>query len=74
MWKKAVALFFILILSSQAAFSQVSRLVRFEDGHLYSSNDIYEKCKRFAQNYPELIEMEILGYSHDKRPIYVLRM
>ncbi|MBK5247485.1 MAG: S-layer homology domain-containing protein, partial [Peptostreptococcaceae bacterium] len=49
-------------------------LMNFENGYQYSSYDLYAKSLALIERYPQILEMEILGYSTDKRPIYVIRM
>jgi len=49
-------------------------LMNFENGYQYSSYDLYAKSLALVERYPQILEMEILGYSTDERPIYVLRM
>ena len=49
-------------------------LLSFENGYQYSSYDLYAKSLALIERYPQILEMEILGYSTDERPIYVIRM
>lgn len=49
-------------------------LLNFKNGYQYSSYDLYAKSLALVERYPQILEMEILGYSTDERPIYVIRM
>lgn len=40
----------------------------------YTSWTLFDKATALVKQYPDILEMEILGYSTDNRPIYVIRM
>lgn len=58
--------------SAQETYSDAP--LSFENAHLYSSQDLYFMNLALIDAYPELLEMEILGYSYDHQPIYVMRL
>lgn len=49
-------------------------LLNFNNGYQYSSYDLYAKSLELIERYPQILELEVLGYSEDLRPIYVIRM
>jgi len=49
-------------------------LLSFGNGYQYSSYNLYAISLALIERYPQILEMEILGYSADARPIYVIRM
>jgi len=60
--------------AADAYFKNGEDLLSFENGYKYSSYDLYAKSLALIERYPQILEMEILGYSTDNRPIYVIRM
>lgn len=46
----------------------------FDRGAGYSSREYYDIAQRLAAAYPEILHLEIIGYSRDSKPIYVMIM
>jgi hypothetical protein len=61
----------VLILSF---FSFVSADVIIQTETLPTSSQLYEMAISLEAAYPEIISVEILGYSNDQRPIYVIQL
>lgn len=67
--------FIIMVLVfHKTGYSATSEMVIFQNGSQYNSDNIYQIGLALSKKYPNLIEMEVLGYSYDKKPIYALRM
>lgn len=49
-------------------------LIDFNIASSYTSESLYKINASLVEAYPELLEMEIIGYSYDQQPIYVIRL
>lgn len=65
---------FLILVFHNFNFSATSEIVHFQNGSQYTSDNIYQIGLALSKKYPHLIKMEVLGYSYDQKPIYVLRM
>jgi hypothetical protein len=52
----------------------IEKLIQFDELHSYSSDMLYEKAQKLVSTYPYLLSLEVIGYSEDLKPIYVIRM
>jgi g-D-glutamyl-meso-diaminopimelate peptidase len=50
------------------------RIIQPEEGFDYTAFDFYAKAKELTAAYPELLKLDVLGYSADGRPVFVLVM
>jgi g-D-glutamyl-meso-diaminopimelate peptidase len=50
------------------------RIIQAEEGFLYTAYDFYDKAQELVATYPELLKMDVLGYSADGRPVFVIVM
>src|SRR5665648_396056 len=59
---------------SEAVAENSEDHMNFENGYQYSSYNLYAISLALIERYPQILEMEILGYSADARPIYVISL
>lgn len=52
----------------------MEKIVQFDEMHSFSSDMVYEKAQKLVSTYPYLLSLEVIGYSEDLKPIYVIRM
>ena len=52
----------------------IEKLILFDELHAFSSDMLYEKAQKLVSTYPYLLSLEVIGYSEDLKPIYVIRM
>lgn len=51
---------------------EIHETFNYEETHDWSSEDLNIKAMELANLYPEIVSYKLLGYSYDKKPIYVL--
>jgi len=51
-----------------------TRIIEFDKCYAMRSDQLYDKALELVESYPFLLELEILGYSPDLKPIYIIRM
>ena len=49
-------------------------IVQMETLYNSSSDDLYDVALELLQRYPEILKLEVIGWSVDQNPIYVIRM
>lgn len=59
---------------TKAAPTPSDQKIDFANAHTYTSEDLYKMNLALTEAYPDLLEIEVLGYSYDLEPIYVLRL
>ncbi len=50
------------------------RIILPEEGFNYTAHDFYDKAQQLVAAYPELLKLDVLGYSADGRPVFALVM
>lgn len=65
-----IAFLFITYIPSYAS----SDLIDINKGATYTSDDLYELSKQLVNTYPDILHLEIIGYSVDSKPIYAIVM
>ncbi len=63
----------LLLLLNNPSYG-VEKLIQFDELHSFSSDMFYEKAQKLVSTYPYLLSLEVIGYSEDLKPIYVIRM
>ncbi len=63
----------LLLLLNNPSYG-VEKRVLFDELYSYSSDKLYEKAQELVSMYPYLLSLEIIGYSEDLKPIYVIRL
>lgn len=66
-----IVFIFILVFSVN---SYAAVIVDINKGDTYTSKELYELSKKLVKTYPDILHMEIIGYSVDLKPIYVIVM
>ncbi|MBN2797162.1 MAG: S-layer homology domain-containing protein [Clostridia bacterium] len=62
----------IVILMNLISFVTADVMIQTET--LPTSDQLFEMALNLEEKYPEILDLEILGYSTDDKPIYVLRL
>ena len=70
----SILLTFCLLAGSAPVSAASADIFDYDKGSLYSSAEYYGIAQRLAEAYPELLRLEVIGYSHDGKPIFVLVM
>jgi len=52
----------------------IDKVISFNDLHAFSSDQLFEKAQKLVNTYPYLLSMEVIGYSEDLKPIFVIKM
>jgi g-D-glutamyl-meso-diaminopimelate peptidase len=65
---RVFSLLFIILLFSTSSFGEVDLNID------YTSEDFYKIAIELEKEYPDLLEVEVIGYSTDEKPIYVVRL
>lgn len=63
---------FILILLMWTSFVYAEDIVDINE--LHTAEEVYEKVLALEEKYPNLIDVQIIGYSTDNRPLFVVVM
>ncbi len=63
----------VLLLLSNISYG-FEKQVLFDELHSFSSDMLYEKAQELVSTYPYLLSLEVIGYSEDLKPIYVIKM
>jgi hypothetical protein len=58
-----------LLLAMSFVYGEV---VELSENH--TSEDLYQMAIQLAEQYPDIIKLEIIGYSNDERPIFVMQL
>lgn len=64
----------LMVSTSIYALDNLPLQIDFEAASNYTSDDLYEINNDLVMRYPDILEIEILGYSYDANPIYVIRL
>ncbi len=72
-YKVIIALILLIMFLSFPTFA-AEDLISFSQGYYLTSTDLYKLSSKLAERYPNILKLEIIGYSTDKNPIYVVRM
>lgn len=56
------------------ASSPMPVIVDLDNSYAMTSEQVYQKAVQLVESHPYLLELEIIGYSVDQKPIYVIRM
>src|SRR5665647_232667 len=65
----------VYILSSSTTVSaETANVFDYDKGAMYSSSEYYDIAQTLAATYPEILHLEIIGYSRDSKPIYAIIM
>jgi len=62
------------ILTAGISYATPANVVDINKGESYSSHDYYNIAKTLVQRYPDILHLEIIGQSIDKKPIYSIIM
>lgn len=64
----------ILNLNVNVVEASEKQIIDISKGATYLSTTYYEKAQELVLKYPNILHLEVLGYSVDQKPIYVLVM
>ena len=56
------------------ATSSMPVIIDLDKAYAMTSDQVYQKAIQLVESHPYLLELEIIGYSVDQKPIYVIRM
>ena len=65
---------FLIMSGAMTVSAQAADVFDYDKGAMYSSSDYYSIAQTLASTYPELLHLEVIGYSHDNKPIFALLM
>lgn len=69
-----ILLAFCVSSSSATVSARSANVFDYEQGAKYSSAEYYDIAQALAAAYPEILHLEIIGYSGDRKPIYAVIM
>ncbi len=72
-WTRILGLLTLVLLLNNPSYG-IEKLVLFDELHTFSSDRLYEKALKLVSTYPYLLSLEVIGYSEDLKPIYVIKM
>ncbi len=58
----------------QRSDPESGRIIRKEEAYQFTAFDFFDKAQELVSTYPDLLEMDILGYSADGRSVYAVVM
>ena len=65
---------FIILSSAATVSAQTADVFDYGKGAAYSSSEYYAIAQTLVATYPEILHLEIIGYSRDSNPIYAMLM
>ncbi|NCB41946.1 MAG: hypothetical protein EOM59_04940 [Clostridia bacterium] len=65
---------FCMLSSSTTVSAEAVDIFDYDKGAIYSSSEYYDIAQELTAAYPEILHLEVIGYSRDSNPIYAITM
>ena len=69
-----ILLAFFILSSATTVSAETADVFDYDKGATYSSSEYYDIAQTLEATYPEILHLEIIGYSRDSKPIYAMVM